>query len=98
MGLRDRKTSRIREPGFNGHSVEGSHALYRKAGYAFSKIFRNVIALIKKVIAFDYAKILIKQNRDDKKSHFAETTLGGITIAIGSIFAILVILWLGSFL
>lgn len=98
MGLRDRKKSRIREPGFNGHSAEDSRAMYRRVGSSISHVLGLAGDRIRAVLAFDYSRLLIHDGRDDGREHFAETPMGGIAITFGALGGLLVVLWLGSFL
>lgn len=98
MGLRDRKTSRIREPGFNGYSVENSRALYRSVWNLAKKPFHAFMKYSRKMADYDYRDMVISKDKKPETAHFAETPLGGICIAIICLLGLIVIFWIGSLL
>ena len=98
MGLRDRKTTRVRERGFNGHSPAESRAMYRRAAGAVGRVLRMGGDRMRAMLRFDYAGILIRDGRDDGREHFAETPVGGIAITFGALGGLILVLWIGSLL
>lgn len=96
MGLRDRKTSRIREPGYNGHESGGLRRVLSQGAQTIRRLITHATQGVRGMGRPDLAGLLV-QEKDDGRAHFAETAVGGVTITCGALGGIMVILWLGTF-
>ena len=97
MGLRDRNTTRIREPGFNRAPSDRSQHIRQNMLTAFNKIAYMAYGFIRKLSPENLSHLLIKEERDLSDVHFSETLGGNILITIMILCGVIAFLWLGTF-
>ena len=96
MGLRDRKPSRVRDRDLRTGRQDDARIL---AGRAVEAMRRLGARLTKRIRSIDLPGIVAGDApAAGGPEHFAETMVGGIAITFGILVAVMLLLWIGTFL
>ena len=96
MGLRDRKSSRVRDRDLRIGRSDGGRILLGRAAASIHTFGAYLIRRMKQISMPDMTQE--EEVAADGTEHFAETMLGGIAITFGLLVAIMILLWIGTFL
>lgn len=97
MGLRDRDPSILQSTGLKPSNTDENRELMRIVGRAFRHNGGKIVNAAKGV-ALPRLDAMIEEDKTRTEAPFVETALGGAAIAVGILIAIILLLWIGSFL